>query len=338
MRAVTTSIATRPHAAWLLAFALAGCAGLSEKNFATYYAAADRPPTHHGLPLANGQIVVSESGGALSLLFMLSESDFVPYVHAGVLAYERDEFYVYHAVGTMKPSFGGAPTDAVRGGVRRDPLDHYLRRYRIVAIYDPPPAADPARVAVYAQDAYARGVPFDAHFDPHDAGKLYCTELVAAALEAAGAEPIPRRPRRAHASLAAVFDWLKMRATELISPRDLMHPERLAALVSRDYSPREIEIHQATRAELHRRFTDDQRLGHVFEWRGTQLRLRASVVEFERAARALYGVPTNDSAPTEHVISVLAGRMLGELPMHRPVASPRRQPSFNLQLSTGEIP
>ena len=338
MYAVTASIATRGTAVWLLALLLAGCAGLRQKDFATYYAAADRPATHYGLPLANGQIVVSESGGALSLLFMLSEPDFVPYVHAGVLAHERGEFYVYHVVGTMKPSFGGAPTDAVRGGVRRDSLHRYLRRHRIVAIYDPPPAADPTRVAGYAQDAYARGVPFDAYFDPHDSGKLYCTELVAAALEAGGAVAIPRRPRRTHASLAAVFDWLKIRATELISSRDLVHPERLAALVSHDYSPREIEIHQATRAELHRRFTDDQRLGHVFEWRGTKLRLRPSVIEFERAARALYGASADDATPAEHVISVLAGRMLGELPMHGPVASPRRQPLFNLQLSTGEIP
>jgi len=302
-----------------LACMLVGCASVAPRDFTTYRALTPRPATYHGLALASGQIVVSESGGALSLLFRLYEENFPPYLHAGVIAYEDGEFYVYHAAGTVKPGFGAAPTDTVRGSVRREPLLRYLAKQRIAAIYDPPPGVDTARVVAYARGAYATKVPFDPYFDPHDHARLYCAELVALALEAGGAAPIPRRPRRTNASLAVVLDWLKIRATELISTNDLIHPDRAVALVSRRYSAREIELHLAARAELHRRFTGDQRLGHVFVWTGTRLDFRASVADFERAALALHARDTAlDPAAAQTAVAALAAQRLGAFPSAPP--------------------
>lgn len=301
--------------ALVLASSLFGCAGVAPREFATYRAVAARPATGHGLPLAAGQIVVSESGGAMSLLFRLFEDGFPRYLHAGVLAREDDAFYVYHAVGTLKPSFGGAPTDAVRGSVRREPLLRYLAGQRITAVYDPPADVDAARVVAFVRDAYQRRIPFDAYFDPADHQRLYCAELVALALEAGGAPPVPRRARRAHRSLAVVLDWLKIHAAELVSTADLVDPSRQVALISRRYSPREIALHLAAREELHRRFTDDQRLGHLFVWTGTKLDFRESVTAFERAALALRATETElDAESARSEVAALATRLLGVFP------------------------
>lgn len=296
-------------------FASFGCANLSQGDFATYRAVGGRPATYHGLPLNSGQVIVSESGGALSLLFRLFEENFPPYLHAGVLAHEDGEFYVYHAVGTMKPPFGDVPTDMVHGSVKREPLFRYLAHQRIAAIYDPPPGVDDGRVAAYVREAHARRVPFDPYFDPIDNQRLYCAELVALALEAGGAPPVPRRPRSANPSLAVVLDWLKIHATELISPHDLIHPDRQVALISRKYSPREIALHLAAREELHRRFTDDQRLGHLFVWTGTKLDFREHVAAFERAALALRSAENEiDDVSARSAVTALAARLLGAFP------------------------
>lgn len=310
MRALVTVVLSLAAAG-----SLCGCASLGPRDFATYRASEGRAPTHAGLPLAAGQIVASESGGATSLLFRLFNDSYSPYLHVGVLAREDGEFYVYHAVGTVKGSFLGVPTDAIGGTVKREPLFRYLGRQRIVAIYDPPAGVDAARMVASVRDSYERRVPFDAYFDPIDHQRLYCAELVALALEAGGAPPAPRRARRAHASLAVVLDWLKIRATELISTDDLIDPARQVALISRRYSPREIALHLAARAELHRRFTADQRLGHLFVWTGTKLDFRASVAEFVRAALALRPHDADlDPAAARSEVAVLATRLLGAFP------------------------
>jgi hypothetical protein len=312
-RAVRASVR---RAFWLLPLALlAGCAGVGPGDFATYRVFGDRPATYRGLALASGQIIVSESGGAMSLLFRLFEEDFHPYLHAGVIAREDDEFYVYHAVGTIKPSFAEAPTDRIQGGVRREPLLFYLERQRIAAIYDLPAGVDPQPLLAYVRHAYASGVPFDPYFDATESEKLYCTELVARALEVGGAPAVPLRARRVNASLTVLLDWLKIRSTALISTSDLIHPVRQVALVSRKYSAREIELHFATHAELHRRFTDDQRLGHLFVWTGTRLELRDSVAEFQRTALTLRATESElDADAVRREIELLATRVLGRFP------------------------
>src|SRR5262245_54174479 len=54
-------------------------------------------------PLASGQIVVSETGSALSLFFSLFTVDYARWVHAGIVAIEDGEVFVYDANGTPWP-------------------------------------------------------------------------------------------------------------------------------------------------------------------------------------------------------------------------------------------
>jgi hypothetical protein len=265
-----------------------GCAALAPVPRALRFdvsGAAPREVPIDALPLASGQIVLSESGGALSLFFALFAEDFSDYVHAGLIAVEDGKPYVYESVGVAWPSFGRAPTYAIRGTARRLPFSSFVRRYQFVAIYDPAPELDVEVALAFARDAVARGVPFDPFFGL-DSETLYCTEFVAAALEAGGAARVRQTALRSNRSLGVALRWLGIEATRVILAKDLVDPAREVARVSAHRNPEEAPLYFAQKRELHARFTPDQRLGAVFRWGMGSLHLRASVRDYLAAGRA----------------------------------------------------
>jgi hypothetical protein len=238
------------------------------------------------LPLADGQIIVSESGGAMSLFFSLFARDDVPWVHAGIVAIEGDEPVVYEANGTFFPVPGLAPTATIRGVVRRVSVAEFLLGKRIVGLFALPPEADRERFVAFAREQHRRGTPFDPYFDTDDAQALYCTELVALALAAAGAPPVEATPVREHPSLAIAREWLGMRSARIYLAGRLVDPRWLIGRWSADLTDPQIDAYFAAKSELHRRFDAQVRLGHVFAWSASGMRLRPSVRQFFDAALA----------------------------------------------------
>ena len=117
---------SRAQTRWLaLGFAIAlvatGCASPAvgpALNFLDARVDAAHPATFKGLPLANGQLILTEAPGPYSLLFALAPATFYRFTHAAIVAIEDGEPFVYDISGTYKPGFHDRPTDAIHGGMR----------------------------------------------------------------------------------------------------------------------------------------------------------------------------------------------------------------------------
>ena len=301
-------------AAALLTLLLAACASLEQKHFPTLISAASpgQPATYLGLPLASGQIVVSDAAGPGGLFFALMLEQFFPFVHAGLIIVEDGRPYVYDATGQFFLHFGGPPTDAMRGGIGRVALDEYLRHAAVVAIYDPPPGVDRARVAAFARDHYARETEFDPYFDSANRDKFYCAEFVALALEAGGAQAVPLAPMSGNPSLKVVLDWLKIRASKVIPASALIDEGRHVGTLSLKFSPAQIQAYFDLKRELHRRFTPDQKLGNVFHWSGRDLKLRDEVQQFMTRGLGIFaGQEPRSPRSTAETVQALAAEIMG---------------------------
>jgi hypothetical protein len=143
-------------------------------------------------------------------------------------------------------------------------------------------------------------VRFDDVFDGRDARRMYCVEFVARALQSASARPIEPVPLSTNPSMRVLLDWLQIEASDLWLAGALLDDSRRVLLLDSGRSPARIARYFARKRELHRRFTADQRLGAVFEWR-RGLRIRPRVREYLFAA-------------DEEEAGALADRMLGPLP------------------------
>jgi len=273
----------------------------------------DRRFDASALPLASGQIVVSETGDALSLFFSLFTQDFAPWVHAGILAIEDGVPYVYDATGTVWPIPGVRPTAMVGGGVRRVALARFVRGKRVVGFYTPAPEVDTTALVGFARMHHARGTPFDPYFDAGDASALYCTEFVALGLQAAGAPVIVGAPMRENTSLAATLDWLQIRARRLILAGQLLRAAHEVAIWSPDLSRAQVEAYFAAKRELHQRFGVNARLGHLFRWTGFTLALRDEVRVFFAAAFATGAALESDGAALVDVRRAVAALAEGQL-------------------------
>ena len=80
-----------------------------------------------GIPLATGQIVVTESPVPINTLYMLLYPEFSPFIHVGIVEVNKDNAYVYESSGEYKLGIGDhPPTDNVSGHVRRITLSNTL--------------------------------------------------------------------------------------------------------------------------------------------------------------------------------------------------------------------
>lgn len=314
---------------WLLCAlvlsALAGCASTADWRYATVATYQPvRPARYAGLPLESGQLVVSEAPSALNLIIALLPEHYQPYVHAGILSFEAGEPYVYEAIGSWGMLRGGRPTDAIRGAIERVSLGDFLRKNDFVAFYDPPPQVDRTRMIAFAGQHHRARTPFDAYFDASDRSRLYCAEFVAAALEHSGADPVPLARMRANRSLRVLLAWLGIDAERHYQAADLLRGAVPIGALSLRYTLTQARIHFAVRREIHRRFTQDQRLGHVVQRNGWGLRPRPQLRRFEAAAQRLLAAPgaVPNQARADAAVRQLAERMFGPLPTQACAATP----------------
>ena len=287
-------------AALLVAALLPACSSLGPAGYATWQIEtppATRPPTarpdsvdFHGIPLRNGQLVVSEQGSPLGLLMSLLIADASPWIHAGIISIEDGVPWLYESNGQIRPAWSGPPTAAVGGGMRRMTLEWFVANQTWIAVYDPPAGADPARIVEFARRSHARHIPFDAYFDLADASRMYCTEFVALALAAADAPPVQTSALNPNPSIRVIADWLQLRAGTVIPAGALVEHSERVALISKQHSPAQFSAYFSLKRELHRRFTPDQKVGNVlffstFTGLGFQPPVREVIRLVDRAAR-----------------------------------------------------
>lgn len=249
--------------------------------------------------LVSGQILVRDDGDPISLWVSLFAGEFMPWTHVGIISVEADDVYVYDTRGGLPPVAGVVPT--LLSGMRRTPYEQYVSSAKVFGIYAPPPAADAGKIAAYAREHFARGTPFDSYFDNTDANALYCSELVAAAVQAAGAAPIQQAPVRVNRSYNVIREWLQQRASGFFLPAHFVDPTRKIALWSTALSPAQIEAQFEARHELAQRFTASTRLGHLFRWTGATLALREAPQQFMDSTSAAFASGATSADDTESV-------------------------------------
>ncbi|MBL8202118.1 MAG: hypothetical protein JNK40_14210 [Chromatiales bacterium] len=306
------------HPSLLLAAAslLGGCMAVGPA-FSTWQVdggATDATVRYEGIPVHTGQIIVSEQGSANSMFLSLLVAENHPYVHSGIIVVENGSPWVYEANGRMQPSLGSSPlTHHVTGGMRRIGLGTFLAQNRFIAIYDPPPGTDAELIGRFAQDSYMAGLPFDPYFDRSDPSKVYCSEFTALALAAGGAPPPRTSPMNANASVGVILDWLEITTPDIIPPASLIANATRVGVFSRRDSPAQMEAYFAVKAELHRRFTPDQKLGNVLHFSPVRgLAYQPEVEAFMAAAnKAAAGWADLSPAEIDDGVRALANERLG---------------------------
>ena len=265
---------------------LCGCS-VSQPTFRTFLVNEHSPSasTFDGIGVESGQLIVSDAGGADSLLISLLGTEHTSYVHAGIVVIEHGKPFVYEGYAMLRPFVHGPPTDALYGYIRRVTLARYLRRQRVTAIFAPPAEVDTALVAAYAQARHRDRTPFDPYFDWRDHSRLYCTEFAALALHAGGGALPDPVDVRDNPSLRIALDWLKVSAPGIVTADSLTRRATRVALISRRYDPTQVTAYFAAKRELHKRFSTDQKLGNVWRWSWRGLTLQPGVREFLRASR-----------------------------------------------------
>lgn len=257
---------------------LGGCASFDPaRQRALVLSPATTVTPWRGLPVETGQVIVNEHPGATSLFLSFIAQRFAPFMHAGIVVVEEGEPYVYEAMGTIVPLPWRSPNAGMGGGVRRVTLESFLLRGGIAAIYSPGPEVDRNALAEFALAREHEGKPFDGRYDASDKSKYYCVEFVARALEAAGAAPLAAAPTTRNPSVRIALDWLGIDTPAFLLAGELVAGERRVALISRRFTEAGIARYFALKRELHRRFTDDQRVGSVVYWRLQSLHLRSRV-------------------------------------------------------------
>lgn len=274
------------------------------------------PITYKGLPLHSGQIVVSESGNRYSLFFSILPEKFSTHIHAGILIFDQGQPYVYEALGSVGLFLGSNPTDNISGHVRRRPLNYYLLNENFTSIYNLPNHIDKQKVIQVALHHYQKQTPFDPYANMTSHESVYCTEFVATALEAGKKTIIQLTPYKKNNSIKKIRDWLKFDTNEVILADSLVQPENHMVTFSSRLTLRELKLYIFMRYELHRRFTENQRIGNLFEWTGRQLKLRKPVALFKEKVLDLF----NNKQSTQSWESIhlavrnLANKMLGYFP------------------------
>lgn len=262
--------------ALMLACLLNGCSSMGGKSLSSLEV-SDNPHVlaessggidYLGVPLKSGQIIVSDSNTALNFTVTLTDTEYHPYTHAGIISVERGKPYVYHAIAQLRLLFNGSPTDLTKGAITRTSLNTFINDKAVVAIYNPQSEAIGRSISEFAIRSHAEKLRYDALFDAVDRSKVYCSEFIVSAIEDAGGNPIQLRARNKHRSIDTIYNWLSIEANAHYFVKDLVSQDNRVALLSASLRSDQISRYFALREELYRRFTPDQKLGNIMRWTG----------------------------------------------------------------------
>ncbi len=284
--------------------------------------APTRVKSHYlGLPLRSGQIVLTESPDATSYAFLMLPDKFYPFTHAAVLSMEDDEPWVYDVTGGVASvPLHSRMLDNISGKMYRRPLFEYASPNIHTEIYDPPPGTDGEKMAAYVRKLYAGGdVKFDTHFDAHDHTSLFCTELVALSVEAAGGKPPPVGPASDLRSIDEIMTFLGVPRGEAYPVGLFAEPSRYVAAIGPLPSRAAAWSYFEAKREVYRRFTADQRIGHVLAVSGNgELSVRPEILAFAAEASRLWNREATPPLPGDpriaRAVRELADQRFGPFP------------------------
>jgi hypothetical protein len=251
---------------------------------------AQHPPTFLGIPLRDGQVLLTESPEATSFVFAMIPKRFHYFTHGGIVAIENGEPVVYEVSGDIIAlPLHTRVLDNVAGEVHRRPLLQYASSNLYVEIMEVPDGVDGAKVAAFARDAFRRKVAFDAYFDWADHQKLFCTELVELAERAGGAKPRDFVPINDNPSLAIAIKWIGVQ-TDTSLPAGLYYdPSRWVGALGQFSTRTAAYAYFEAKHELHRRFQRSQRLGFLFTLSGYgNVGVRDDILRFAYDAAHLF--------------------------------------------------
>ena len=239
--------------------------------------------------LRSGQILTTESSDPLHLPTTLGSDRFSPFIHLGVVEVTKAGIYVYDTTATIGKYFltGKSPSDTMKGHVRRITLQAFLDYFRVVNIYAPPTSVNTDTLITILRQHWIAQTPFDPYFNLDDRSTLYCSELIALALEQAGSKRYTPAAMRYNPSLEVVRRWMKIAAPRFLFPYQLIEPRNWLGSISLDYNAREILIDRLVKYELYRRFTNNQKIGNIMQLDGTKLTIRPPIQRFATQAHNL---------------------------------------------------
>jgi len=274
---------------------------------------ATHKPSFLGLPLKSGQLVLTEAPGVYSFFFGLVPAQFFRFTHVAVLVFEEGKPWVYDTAGKYKLGFDDRPTDAIEGKVQRTPFYEYCKANLYAEIYDPPVGADPAKMVAFVKDHFAKGTPFDAYFDYREKKNLYCSELVAEAVRAAGGKPPPLIAVRDQRSMRVFLEWMKVPLDRNMPAGSFADPARKVGALVTLGNPVATACYFEAKREICRRFTKDQKIGNVFKMAGYDIDLHDEIDQYIRKSINLFAhvgvVP--DKETIREAVRNLAEEMLG---------------------------
>lgn len=277
-------------------------------------------PTYNGLSIKSGQLVLTESPDATSYVFVLIPKKFYAFTHAAVISVEDGEPWVYDVTGEVKTfPFKKRLMDNVTGKMYRRRLFEYVAPNLYAEIYDPPAGADGEKVAAFVRQKYKEGIEFDSYFDFHDHKRLFCSELVAMAIESAGGPSLSPEPSNPNPSVVAGMKWLGVPPGEALPAGRFGDPSRYVGALGQFPSRTAAWSYFEAKHELHRRFTMDQRLGFVFSVDGNgRIDVRPEISAFTSRAGHLFDNDPNPPEPgdprIEAAVRKLAADAFGPFP------------------------
>lgn len=288
--------------ACVLAFAAStGCVGsqsLPPVNVLGKRVDAEHQPTYNGLPIRSGQLVLTESPDATSYVFVLIPEKFHPFTHAAIISVEDGEPWVYDVTGEVKTfPLKKRLMDNVKGKMYRRKLFEYVAPNLYAEIYDPPAGADGEKIAAYARQKYAEGIEFDSYFDFHDHSRLFCSELVALAIQDAGGPAMAPERSNPNPSVVKGMEWLGVPKGEALPAGAFADPSRYVGALGQFPTRSSAWLYFEAKRELHRRFTGDQRLGYLLTLDGNgRVDVRPEITAFTIKASHLFD---DDPSPPE---------------------------------------
>lgn len=281
---------------------------------------AEHPATYNGLPLRSGQLVLTESPDATSYAFFLIPERFYPFTHIAVLSIENGEPWVYDVTGQVATfPLKKRLLDNVKGTVYRRRFFEYVAANLYAEVYDPPPNAKPEAIAAFARRKYDQNVKFDTHFDSKEHSTLYCSEMVALAIQSAGGTPPPLERSNPNQSVTRAMSWLGVPRGEALPAGAFMSPERYVAALGQFANRTSAWAYFEAKREIFRRFTTDQRLGYVLELSGNgELKVRPPISDFAWEASHLFEGAAEQPAPGDPriaaAVQALAIKRFGPFP------------------------
>ena len=299
-----------------VAFA-AGCATdvTTHTNVVFTRPAAAGETIYYSFPIRSGQILLSESFGAHALLFGLGTKRFYRFTHAALLMVEDGAPFVYEFSGEFKPTFAKTPPESIRGGLHRTPFLEYVKQHVFVEVFDPPRDADPSRMVAKVAELRIHAPDFDPYWHWGE-DRYYCTEFVAAVNKAAGGQIPALVPVTPNPSLRTLLAWFGLHDETTLPAGAFEDPTREVAAFSIWPTRTAVDAFFAAKAEVHRRFTIDQKVGDVFVLDGHEITMRPAVAAFLDRAPHLFDHAAKAPSADEiaRAVDALAVESFGEFP------------------------